>query len=213
MKRRSFLQKGILGTVCLGNPIASTLMANNSAEDIRTWFRTVCDAFSARCRTQIPASLQQLADQSEAYLNNMGYDRDRKGIYFCADGQTGFFPMLLRKARSGMTELAVPVFIRQADNTWKQVLVLNGYQIEALCLASQKIVDEKTPIAELLVPAGIQPVDGFRWNTRSGSVTMMTVLKSGEVQTDMNVYSGNRIVFSERIFSKHTLTSTPSPNT
>lgn len=205
MKRRVFLQAGLLGTVGFGNPLISTLINQRPTKDVRTWFRTFCDAFSARCNNSIPPPLQTLVNQSDAYLEAQGFERDRKGLFFTADRQHAFYPMLLRHARAGFTEMAVPVFSLQTDETWKRQAMLSGFQLEALCMATLKMTSETTPLAELLLPAGYQPAEGFTWNTRKGAVTIKTILKDGATQTDIYVYSGDQHVFSDKFCSKHTL--------
>ncbi|MBL7783844.1 MAG: hypothetical protein JNM22_21590 [Saprospiraceae bacterium] len=208
MKRRVLLQAGLLGTVGFGNPVVSTLISPRPTKDVRIWFRTFCDAFSARCNNQIPPPLQTLVNQSEAYLEPQGFQRSRNGLFLTADGQHAFYPMLMRHARAGITEMAVPLFSLQTDGTWKRQAMLSGFQLEALCMATLKITSETTPLAELLLPAGPQPAEGFTWNTRKGAVTIKTILKDGLAQTDIYVYSGDQYVFSDSFCSKHTLKST-----
>ena len=215
MKRRNFLQTGTLGIASLGLPTG--VFSIMQQPGVQNWLRQMADAVSAHRRSDISGYSQQLLNQigqTDAFLAGRGFERENRGAFFCADGNTCFYPLMLRRASANLTDLLVPVFNRQSDGTWKRLAVLTGYQLEALGRAATALAEQQTqtPLHELLLPAGAVPATGDTFSTLRGAITMKTQLQNGSAQTEITIYSGLQIVFTESYRSQHTLSSTPTGN-
>lgn len=184
-------------------------------EGVQAWMRRIVDAVSARRKSNLSGCPRQLADlilETDTFLAGRGFEREISGAFFCADGNTCFYPLLLRRATAGLNDFLVPVFNRQPDGAWKRLAVLNGYQLEALGRAASALAEQPIPPHELLLPAGPSPADGSTYQTLRGAVTMITHLKYGSAQTEITIYSDRQIIFTENYRSRHTLCSTPIGN-
>ncbi len=213
MKRRFFLQSGTLAIASLGLPAGA--FSQTPSQGVHTWLRDIADAVSARRRPSLSGCTTQLTDliaQTDVFMAGRGYVRESNGAFFCADGNTCFYPLLLRHARAGMTDFLVPVFSRQADGTWKRLAVLTGFQLEGLARAATTLAQQQTPLHEFLLPAGATPAYGDTYDTLRGAVTMKTHLNNGSAQTDITIYSDRQIIFTELYRSQHTLCNTPNGN-
>lgn len=214
MKRRTFLQTSTLGLAGLGLPAgASSLMQQQ--EGIQAWFRQITDAVQARRKSNLsgcPPQLTNLILETDTFLAGRGFEREINGAFFCADGNTCFYPLLLRRATAGLSDFLVPVFNRQPDGAWKRLAVLTGYQLEALGRAASALAEQPIPPHELLLPAGPSPADGSTYQTLRGAVTTKTQLQYGSAQTEITIYSDQQIIFTENYRSRHTLCSTPIGN-
>jgi hypothetical protein len=214
MKRRNFLQTGTFGIASFGLPTAAFSILQQQ-QGVHTWLRQLAEAASARRRSDLSGCPQQLIDligQTDVFLAGCGFERESRGTFFCAGGNTCFYPLLLRRASVNLTELLVPVFHRQTDGAWKRLAVLTGYQLEALGRAATALAEQHKSLQELLLPAGAIPATGDTFNTLRGAVTMKTQLKYGSAQTDITIYSGTEIIFTESYRSQHTLSSSPTRN-
>lgn len=215
MKRRNFLQTGSLGLLSLGLPANVFSLASNRQPCVQDWLRQLALAVTARRKSGAfgwPQDLKRQIEQTDAFMAGRGFFRESSGAFFCANGATCFYPLLLRRASVNLSELLVPVFNRQPDGSWKRLAVLTSYQLEALDRAAAALADQKTPIHELLLPAGAAPASGSMFSTLHGSVSMVTQLSNGLAQTEIVVREGQNVVFSESFRSQHTLSSTPIKN-
>ena len=214
MKRRFFLQTSTLGIAGLGLPAGAFSLVKQH-EGVRAWFRLLVDTAAARHKSNLSGHSAQLAElvvQTDAFLDARGFERENSGAFFCAGNNTCFYPLILRRASASLTDFLVPVFHRQPDGAWKRLAVLTGYQLEALGRAATALSEQTIPPHELLLPAGPSPADGSTYQTLRGAVTMKTQLQYGSAQTEITIYSGQQIIFTEKYRSRHTLCSTPIGN-
>ncbi len=208
MKRRNFLRTGALSLVSLSLPAPAFSLNRNS--NVHNWVSQLAISLSARRRISSfdwPQQLREQVQQTDAFLAGRNFLRETSGAFFCAQGQTCFYPLVLRNACADMAEVLMPVFHRQADGTWKRLAALTGYQIEALTLAASALANQEIPLNELLLPAGKNPAAGSEYFTRQGRVVIKTQIQNGTAETEIQVFSGNTVVFAEQFSSRHTLSS------
>jgi hypothetical protein len=101
----------------------------------------------------------------------------------------------------------VPVLARQSDRSWQTVIILTGYQVEALARAAAALAEAGQPVGDLLLPARRMQASGGGYESRSGRVEIVTRIREGRPVTAIAVYDGQRAVYEAGFPSRHGLTA------
>lgn len=212
MIRRSFLQTGSLGLLGLTLPASVSAAISQRATGVANWFQQLATFSGAFRRTAFwghPPALQQQIHRINAQLAVNGFVSRDASLFFYPDQPAFcFYPLVLRRASAGLTDWAVPVLRQNPDGSWQQVVVLSGYQLEALARASAALADQEATINELLLPAG-SPV-GASIPTRRGCVVIETRIQQGSVITSISVQDKGIVVYSDQFVSEHCLSVSKS---
>lgn len=209
MKRRNFIQTGALSIVGWSSHTKVLGFLKQAPDGIHGWLQHFTTVVNARRQTstlfQSP-QLQEQIDQTDRFMALRGFHREQSGAFFSENGQTCFYPLLLRCATANLNEMLVPVFHRQADGRWKRLVVLTAYQMEALCSAATELTKEGLPLHELLLPAGSTPAVDATFVTQRGTVSVETTLQQAGAQTTVTVKQAQAVIYSAVFRSKHNLT-------
>lgn len=212
MIRRTFLHTGAWSLLGLSLPGRIFPEFRNPSPAVNHWLRQLVAAVGARRRSGLWGLAERLQEQilrTNAFLAVRGYVSLDSGLYF-SPGRPDicFYPLFLERAAAGLTDLLAPVLARRPDGSWRQLVVLTGYQLEALARAAAALADRETPLSELLLPAGpVANAEGSFPTTR-GSVAIGTSLDHGTATTQIVVRAGQNVIFTENFVSEHCLSST-----
>lgn len=213
MIRRTFLHTGAWSLLGLSLPGSIFPAFRHQSPAVNHWLRQLVAAVGARRRSGLWGQEERLQEQvrrTNAFLAVRGYASRDSGLYF-SPGRPDicFYPLFLERAAAGLTDLLAPVLGRRPDGSWQQLVVLTGYQIEALARAAAALADRETPLAELLLPAGAVANAEGSFPTTLGSVAIRTSLHRGTATTQIVVRAGQDVIFMENFVSEHCLSSTP----
>lgn len=214
MNRRNFLHTGSLSALGLSLPAGMLALELKKTQTVHSWLQQLAVAAGTRRRSSLliwSKSLREQMLQSNTYLADRGFLREDSALYFYGpDQKYCFYPLVLRHRSTELTDLLVPVFGQRPDGQWQQIIVLTGYQIEALAHAATGLQEQTLALHELLMPTGFAPVNGLEYSTRQGSVSTRTQLHRGVATTVLTVRRGAEILFSETRRSQHCLRSRPT---
>lgn len=200
----------------IGMPLSVSSMLRNDQTGVDHWLHQFSESVQARRKTMTflqPQELVSQIGQTDSFLAARGFLRESSSTFFCASGRICFYPLVLKQARVQLNDLLIPVFNRQADGSWKRLVVLTGYQVEALSRAANALAGLDIPLHEILLPAGAIAADGSKFITSRGEVSVKTQIKDGFAQTDITVRGDQKTLFSDSFRSQHTLRSTLNGNT
>jgi hypothetical protein len=217
MKRRTFVRNAAFGALGVGVQPSLAFAAGNTKTHIWDWMQHLKDLAQTKRRTQSqrsPESFLALVEDLNRYFEARGYAPVAGSGFFFARAleNTCFFPLQLRNARAGATDLLVPMLALNAEGKWYHALTLTGYQLEALHYAAQKLDSQALNIPDYLLPNSLQvsnPAKGPCFNTKMGTFGIETRLEGSQSKTRITVIAGNEIVLSDTFNSKHCLTSSP----
>lgn len=213
MKRRDFLQTSAFGLMGFGLPAGVFSLIGKQHSGVQQWLSQLTAATGARKRSALlgqPESLLKQVRQTNDFLARRGFVSLNSSLFFYPNGDYCFYPLVLRHASAGLTDFLVPVLGRQSDGSWRQVLVLTGYQLEALARAAGHLATSETPLHELLLPTGPIGDTAGVFPTTRGTVQVDTRLSGGSAHTQVTVTAGRTPVFSEKFASEHSLSSSAS---
>lgn len=219
MKRRIFLQTGTFGLISLGVPsVVSAAVSSSPFSGVSDWFRQLTAITGAQRRSAVgaqPKTLRQAMENINAFWARQDFESRDSSLFFCYSGQATccFYPLVLRRAAAGLTDFLTPVLEERPDGSWRTLVVLSGYQLEALARASIALAKqtEDSPLADLLLPAGPVNMRDGSIPTRRGKIFIETQLQKGEAFTQVQVQENGQVVFSEKFVSAHCLSHTPAP--
>lgn len=213
MKRRNFIRNTGVGALSLGmfapDIIASPLISqgNSSAH----WLRELGWALSGKRRTNArlsPESFAQITNATNDLFAKRGYQHGHDALcFFGAQEAWCFYPLIKRHTAFGTPPFVVPVFQRQGDS-WHLVIVLDGFEVEAISRASQALTEhDPAALQNLLIPTGkAAPYQGATaYKTRDGLVAIKTIQRGGKAQTTCTITGHEGKVFSETFASRHCL--------
>jgi hypothetical protein len=217
MKRRNFVRNAALGALGVSVQPSLAFAAGNTKTHIWDWMQHLKELAQTKRRTQAQRSSESflpLVEDLNRYFEARGYAPVAGSGFFFAGmlENTCFFPLQLRNARAGATDLLVPMLALNAEGIWYHALTLTGYQLEALHYAAQKLASEALNIADYLLPSSLQVANtgkGPCFNTKTGTFGIETRLEGSQSKTRITVTAGNEIVLSDTFVSKHCLTSSP----
>lgn len=213
MNRRNFLHTGSLGALGLSLPAGVLSLDWQKAVNVHSWLQQLAVATGARRRSSLfvwSQALRERIQQTNAFLAKPGFVSEDSTLYFYAAGQACcFYPLVLRHHSTGLNDLLVPVMGRRPDGQWQQLVVLTGYQLEALAQAAKALAEHTLPLQDLLLPTGFAPHNGSTYATLGGSVSMKTQLHNGKATTELLVRQGTETLYAERFISRHCLSTTP----
>lgn len=209
MKRRTFLSTAPLSLLGLGLPVGAAASLGGQKPGIRQWLLDLARAVPAKRAAAFfwPSGLREQIDISNAFLAARGYLAEEAGAFFSVGQTHCFYPLALRRSQAGLLDLLVPVFTRDAAGDWQQVLVLTGYQIEALARATAVLSAAELPVAGLLLPVRRVAGEAGSYESRLGRVKMITRMQQGQAQTAITVRHGGAVVYDAVFQSLHTLTT------
>lgn len=217
MKRRTFVRNAAVGALGISVQPSFAYGAGNTKTHIWDWMQHLKDLAQTKRRTQAQhdsASFLALVENLNQYFSARGYAPVAgAGFFFTGTVEnTCFFPLQLRNARAGATDLLVPMLALNAAGKWHHALTLTGYQLEALHHAAQKMDAQSLNIADYLLPVSGQVSNQHTspyFNTKMGTLCIETRLVGSQSKTKITVSAGNEIVLSDTFVSKHCLTSSP----
>ena len=211
MNRRNFLHTGSISALGLSLPAGILSLDWKKSTDVHGWLQQLASATAARRRSSLFVWSQALRArmlQTNTFLAGRGYVLEDTTVYFYAPAQDYcFYPLALRHRPTGLNDLLVPVLGRNAEGQWQQLVVLTGYQVEALALAAAALAEKELPLHELLLPAGFIPHDGLSYITSRGSVSMETRLHNGRATTELRVRQGTETLYDGTFISQHCLST------
>ena len=114
---------------------------------------------------------------------------------------------MLRRSQAGLLDMLVPVFATDPDGRWQQVLVLTGFQLEALARAAAALAVTDLPLAALLLPLRAIQGSAAGFESRLGRVEMITRMQNGQTHTAIKVQHGGAVVYDVVFQSQHNLTT------
>lgn len=117
-----------------------------------------------------------------------------------------FYPVYLRHAQAGLCDVLLPVFIRQADQSWQHTGTFNSFQVEALVYAANRLKEQVASMGALLLPVSPGKTDGatFSYSSALGRVSISTIVQS-EATTTVRVYQGDMVLLESSFVSQHCL--------
>jgi hypothetical protein len=209
MNRRIFFRNGALSALALSLPGLSLSLL--SPENVGHWLRRFAAGTNVE-RRRLPDAdepgLRPVLETLEAQLGQRGYCRESDAVYFPAgNDQLFFYPLWLRRSAARLTDMVVPVLARQSDRSWQTVIILTGYQVEALARAAAALAEAGQPVGDLLLPARRMQASGGGYESRSGRVEIVTRIREGRPVTAIAVYDGQRAVYEAGFPSRHGLTA------
>jgi len=218
MKRRIFLQTGAFGLIGLGVPsVVSAAVSNSPFAGVSNWFHHWVTVTGAQRRSVagVPSEvLRQTIENINALWVRQDFDPRDSSLFFCNSGPATrcFYPLVLRRAAAGLTDFLTPVLEECPDGSWRTLVVLSGYQLEALARASIALAKqtEELPLTDLLMPAGPVDMRDGSIPTRRGKIFIETQLQKGEAFTQVQVQENGQVVFSGKFVSAHCLSHTPN---
>jgi hypothetical protein len=217
MKRRTFVRNAAVGALGVSVQPSFAYGAGNTKTHIWDWMQHLKDLGQTKRRTQAQhdsASFLALVENLNQYFSARGYAPVAgAGFFFTgAVENTCFFPVQLRNARAGATDLLVPMLALNAEGKWYHALTLTGYQLEALHHAAQKMDAQQFNLADYLLPFSMQVSNQHNspyFNTKMGALCIETRIEGNQSKTQVTVTANNEIVLSDTFISKHCLTSSP----
>ena len=210
MKRRTFLSAGPLSLLGLGLPVGMIFLSTKQQPDVLHWLRELAQTISAKRRAGAffwPAGLPEQIKSTNAFLAARTYVTETAGAYFSAAKTHCFYPLMLRRSQAGLLDMLVPVFATDPDGRWQQVLVLTGFQLEALARAAAALAVTDLPLAALLLPLRAIQGSAAGFESRLGRVEMITRTQNGQAQTAIRVQHGDAVVYDVVFQSQHNLTT------
>jgi len=211
MKRRNFIRNTVVGAIGLGistpELIASPLTFQSAS--VATWLRELGWALTGRRRTKArvaPESFAQITSATNDLFAKRGYYPENEALCFFGEQEEWcFYPLTMRHTAFGTPPFVAPVFRRQGDN-WQLVIVLDGFEVEAISKASRALVNmDSAVLPNLLIPtgrAGAYP-GGMAYKTRDGLVAIKTVQRGGKAQTTCTVTGREGKIYNETFVSRH----------
>ncbi len=184
MERRTFVQTGVAGALgFVFQPNVSPLLSP-VRNDIHLWFNQFCKLIQAR-RYWSPRVLTSddlhAKEALDAYFSQRFFQRESNSIYVHSGAKSSYFfyPVYLRHAQVGITDVLLPVFMRQQNQSWQRIGTFTGFQIEAMARAAVALHEQGLNVADLLLPVSVGKPDGaaFQYETRMGSVSISTLVQ------------------------------------
>ncbi len=218
MKRRTFVRNAAVGALGVSVQSSFAYGAENTKTHIWDWMQHLKDLAQTKRRTQAQRGSEtflSLVEDLNRYFAARGYAPVAgAGFFFTGTFEnTCFFPLQLRNARAGATDLLVPMLALNAEGQWYHALTLTGYQLEALHHAAQKLDAQLLNLADYLLPVSVQVSNQYNrphFITKMGTLCIETHIEGSQSKTQVTVKSGNETVFSDTFISKHCLTSSPN---
>ncbi len=210
MKRRTFLSTGPLSLLGLSLPAGVLSLTTHQRQGVQHWLPDLARAMGAKRRSAAffwPENLRGQIKTTNTFLAARGYIGEAAGAFFSAEKSYCFYPRILRRSQAGLLDMLVPILAIGPDGRWRQVLVLTGFQIEALARAAAALAATDLPIADLLLP--LRPVQGGAngYESRLGRVEMITRVQNSHAYTRITVQNGGEVVYNDYFQSQHTLTT------
>ena len=211
MNRRNFVRNTAVGAISLSvSPpqiFGSSLVFQSGA--MSRALQQLGRALSGRRRSAArlaPENFAQLTGVTDQYFAQRGYKGGNETIYFFGEREDWcFYPLFLHHRVFDHPPMVVPVF-HYGEDGWYLVIVLDGFEIEAICRASLALKDRDAAVLQdLLIPTGKAGpyVGSTAYKTREGMVAVKTVHRGGKAQTTCTIVGRDEKVFSETFDSKH----------
>ncbi len=212
MKRRNFVHNASIGFVGfnLANADIRSIFENDK---IKLWLREYVMATHVNRVTvdpQLSESLNEEINKVDLSFLKTGFKSTGDPVYFYPhDDRYCFCSSTLRHDRSGMTDILLPFFHKDASGTWHHFTTINGYQLEALVHAARTLTDCPYPLEQLLLPiqnnSSHQHFPGFY--TQKGTLEISTVI-DGQKQTETSILISTHqgVIMNETFASEHCLT-------
>ncbi len=211
MKRRTFVQTGVAGALGLALQPAGLHFLTPNQDDVQSWLLQFSKSIKSRpvwgVRVLSDTDLQ-MTESLDSYFSKRFFQRESKQVYLVANTELSYFfyPVFLRHASARLCDILLPVFMRQSEGAWRHIGTFTGFQVEALARAAAILKDRE--IGPLLLPVAPGVTEGpvYSYKTRTGSVSISTVVKE-KGSTSMRIYSDGQLLLEENFGSAHCLNS------
>lgn len=136
-----------------------------------------------------------------------GFSKATHTYYFYAQGQYCFTILEKTNPTVGLLELAVPVWKRQADGSWKKLTCLSLFELEALAKAAEGLAkQEEKNLEHCLLPyAGCKATDES-FTTAQGALAIRSRIGRNGLQTFIEVRKEQHLIWQMAFKSEHQLT-------
>ncbi len=211
MKRRNFIRNAAVSAIGLGfyTPDVLANPLTFKGDSVAHWLREFGWALSGRRRFKAKIAsdaFEQITSATNDLFAKRGYRLGSDALCFLGEQENCcFYPLILRHTAFGTPPFVVPVFHRQKDS-WSLVVVLDGFEVEAISRASVALKDNAPSVLHnLLIPTEkAKPYLGASaYKTQDGLVAIKTVQSGGKAQTTCTVIGREGKVFSETFVSRH----------
>lgn len=200
MKRRAMLK--LSGAYAMGVPLLTGIKIGFTAPKIwQPWLQLLLDTCKIESKYELlyPGNLpkEELFDFEKATNKYFFYDH----------GQYCF--TILEKSHDalGLLELALPVWKRESNESWRKLTSLSLFELEALAKAASTLTrSERHHIGDYLLPKTEANKSDETYATTQGAVSMISKVEEQGVFTTVRVLSNQDLILQDEFRSCHCLT-------
>lgn len=137
-----------------------------------------------------------------------GYEAHGSNYYVCQPSEIVLFPLHLHHESAGSLDQAILCFAKNQADKWVKLKALSGFDLEALNVAATGLqlhnpaVNLNNYLLPILSSTHAEP---FCFHTLKGDVFIKTFIADNNSNTEIIVKEGSKIVFQQKIISKHNL--------
>lgn len=209
MKRRNFIFCTALSVGSISNALASA--ETSSSSSVENNLHQYLSAIGARGELKFLCDDHLQADydlQSSSYIKS-GYKSYGLKYYFCAQQSVAICPLVLSADSSGIIDLAILFFRKNASDVWEYSNTFSGFHLESIVrtlpelnrnYSSGELVDLLIPVKTL--PGKIIPYTLF---TKTGSLRLVVRIEDQKTLIDFSITEKNSLIFANNSLSNHGL--------
>lgn len=210
MKRRNFILGATLGVGFVSNAFATDV---HNSKPVEKNLQLYLSAVGARGELKFLSDekLQhEYALRSESYLKT-GYKSYGLKNYFCSQQSVAVCPIVLSAGDSGIIDLAILFFRKNASKEWVYCNSFSGFHLESIATILPELVQKYNAeqLADLLIPIQNLPEKTIPHTllTKTGSLRLVVKFEGKDAKAEFSLHEKNSRILAMNSMSKHTLYS------
>ena len=208
MKRRNFIFCAALGVGSISSAFTPAETNTSSVENNLHQYLAAIGAQGALkflCDDQLHADYDL---KSSSYYKS-GYKSYGLKYYFCSRQSIVICPVILTAGSSGIIDLAILFFRKNASNVWEYANTFSGFHLESIARTLPELNQNYSTdqLADLLVPIKSLPGKMIPYTifTKTGSLRLIVRIEDQKTLVDFSITEKNSQVFATNSLSDHGL--------